>query len=111
MKILIDENLPKRIKSAFLGWDIYTIKDMEWQGKQNGELMKLMFENSFNVLFTFDKNMQYQQYFPKFCVTVFVLNASTNQYKSVEPLLSAVKIKLIEKLPYEAIIISPIDES
>ncbi len=108
MKILIDENLPKRIKEAFKEWEIYTIRDMQWQGKKNGELMTLMAENQFNVLLTFDKNMQYQQHFPKYGVTVFVLNASGNQYKFIAPLLPFVQEKLAEDLPFAAIIISPI---
>lgn len=106
MKILIDENLPKRIKAAFLDYDIYTIRELGWQGKQNGELMTLMYENRFNVLLTFDKNMQYQQYFPNYCVTVFVLKAVSNQYKYIEPLIPSVKTLLLDSLPYEAIVIS-----
>ena len=50
MKILIDENLPKRIKAAFEEYEIYTIRDMQWQGKKNGELMTSMSENQFTVL-------------------------------------------------------------
>lgn len=48
MKILIDENLPLKLKENF-GWnhEIYTIREMNWHGKQNGELLGLMILGGF----------------------------------------------------------------
>src|SRR5687768_1214055 len=66
MKLLLDENLPKRLKQDFPSHDVYTIRDMGWNGIKNGELMQLMLDHNFNALLTFDKNLQYQQNFRKF---------------------------------------------
>jgi predicted nuclease of predicted toxin-antitoxin system len=42
MKILLDENLPTKIKYNFGDpHDVSTIKDMGWLGKKNGELLGL----------------------------------------------------------------------
>ena len=60
MKLLLDENLPKRLKADYPNHEVYTVRDMNWNGKKNGELMQLMLENSFDALITFDKNLQYQ---------------------------------------------------
>jgi predicted nuclease of predicted toxin-antitoxin system len=57
MKLLLDENLPKRLKSDFPNHQIFTVRDMGWNGKKNGELMKLLIENNFDALITFDKNL------------------------------------------------------
>lgn len=43
MKLLLDENLPKKLKMDFLDFEIYTVSDMKWNSKKNGELLKLMF--------------------------------------------------------------------
>ena len=80
MKLLLDENLPKRLKQDFPEHEIYTVRDLGWNGKTNGELLKLMIENNFDVLMTFDKNMRYQQNFSKYSIPVFVLNAEDNSY-------------------------------
>ena len=56
MKLLIDENLPKRLKNDFPDHEIYTVSDKGWNSKKNGELLKLMVEEGFNALLTFDKN-------------------------------------------------------
>lgn len=37
MKILLDENLPKKLKKDFPEHEIYTVKDKSWVGEKNGE--------------------------------------------------------------------------
>ena len=66
MRLLLDENLPKRLKQDFPEHEVYTVADKQWNGKKNGELLKLMLENDFAALLTFDKNLQHQQNFEKF---------------------------------------------
>jgi hypothetical protein len=72
MLLLLDENLPKRLKLDFPEHEIYTVRDKEWNGIKNGELLKLLIENNFDSLLTFDKNLQHQQNFVKYTIAVFV---------------------------------------
>jgi hypothetical protein len=39
-----------------------------------------MLVNGFHALLTFDKNLQFQQNFEKYTITVFVLTAKNNTY-------------------------------
>ena len=80
MKLLLDENLPKKLKLDFISHDVFTVREMNWQGIKNGELLKLMVNDKFDALLTFDKNLQYQQNFSKYTLTVFVLQAHINTY-------------------------------
>ena len=80
MRLLLDENLPKRLKSDFPTHDIYTVWEMHWNGIKDGELLKLMLAEGFHALLTFDKNLQHQQNLDKYTLTVFVLNAPINTY-------------------------------
>jgi hypothetical protein len=86
MKLLLDENLPKKLKLDFPEHEIYTVSDKGWNGIQNGKLLKLLIEESFDALITFDKNLQYQQNFKKYTVNVFVLTASINTYPELTKL-------------------------
>ena len=45
MKLLLDENLPKRLKLDFHEHEIYSVRDKNWNGIKNGELLKLLTEN------------------------------------------------------------------
>jgi hypothetical protein len=107
MRLLLDENLPKRLKSDFPEHEIYTVRDKEWNGISNGELLKLMVENKFDALLTFDKNLQHQQNFARYTITVFVLSANINSYEALTKLTPKIKSYLDNPpLPIGAIVIA-----
>ena len=103
MKLLLDENLPKRLKKHFPDHDIYTVADCGWQGKKNGELLALMLQEDFHSLITFDKNLQYQQNFKKYTIPVFVLNAKDNTYLTLQVLMPQIHLLLEQELSPGAI--------
>ena len=106
MKLLLDENLPKRLKPDFPEHEMYTVRDKGWNGIKNGELMKLLIENNFDALLTFDKNLQHQQNFAKYTITVFVLSAPINSYEELTKLTPQIKSHLAkETLPVGAVVI------
>lgn len=80
MKLLLDENLPKKLKVDLNMHESYTVRDMGWNGKRNGELIKLMLENGFDCLITFDKNLQYQQNLSKYPIKIVVFHTKSNSY-------------------------------
>jgi len=90
MKLLLDENLPKRLKQDLEEHEVYTVRDKGWAGFSNGDLLKLMLNDGVSVLLTFDKNLQHQQNFQKYPVTVIVLTATSNQYKYLKPLAPSI---------------------
>ncbi len=106
MKLLLDENLPKRLKSDFPNHQIFTVRDMGWNGKKNGELMKLLIENDFDALITFDKNLQFQQNFEKYQVPVIVLNAPENTYFTLQLLSPKVNELLENNLSKGVVVVS-----
>lgn len=61
MRILLDENIPRQLKSDFRDFEIFTVRDKGWEGVKNGVLLSLMLENNFDALITFDKNLQHQK--------------------------------------------------
>jgi len=105
MLLLLDENLPKKLKLDFVEHEIYTTSDKGWNGIKNGELLKLLIEHQFSALLTFDKNLQHQQNFKKYTITVFVLSASINSYDELTKLTPKIKYFLAK----EALPIGPIE--
>lgn len=80
MLLLLDENLPKKLKHDFEGHQVFTIKERGWNGLKNGVLLQKLLENNFHGLITFDKNLQHQQNFKAYPIAVFVLSARINTY-------------------------------
>ena len=106
MKMLLDENLPHPLIKELPGHEVYTSSKMGWLGYKNGTLIKLMLEYHFDALITFDKNLQFQQNFSKYPLTIFVLVAEKNTYDKLKPLMVKLQHRLKEELIKGAIIIS-----
>ncbi|HLM03188.1 MAG TPA: DUF5615 family PIN-like protein [Pyrinomonadaceae bacterium] len=103
MKLLLDENLPKRLRNDFLEHEIYTVRDKGWNSRKNGELLQLMLAENFNVLLTFDRNLEHQQNFDKYPISVFVLIAENNTYPVLRGLVESIKSELEKPLSKGAI--------
>ncbi len=89
MKILLDENIPKRFRvQGRTGIaEVKTINEMSWKGKTNGELLRLLTSNGFDVLITLDKSLYQQQNLINFSVTVILLRVKTDKYEDIQPVL------------------------
>ena len=83
MKILLDESLPKRLKKDFREYRVKTVPEVGWQGKKNGELMKLM-AGGFDVFITADQNLQYQLNLRNTLIPVIILAGTTNRYEDLK---------------------------
>ena len=73
-KVLLDENLPVRIKYRLQdACEIYTVSDKGWNALENGDLIEAMEQNSFDYLVTSDKNLQYQQNLAKYSIGAYCI--------------------------------------
>ena len=107
MRLLLDENLPKKLKTDFPEHEIFTVRDKGWQSFTNGKLLELMLADNFQVLLTFDKNLQHLQNFLKYLIAVFVLNAPINSYDQLRLLVPKIrKVLETEPLCFGPIVIS-----
>ncbi len=101
MKILLDENLDVRLKKGFETiHEAFTMRDMKWLGKKNGDLFGLMVIYGFDVLITLDRNLQYQRNVNQFPLSIVVLKSFSNTYATFYPLIQALPLRL-EKTPLE----------
>jgi predicted nuclease of predicted toxin-antitoxin system len=91
MKILLDESLPRKLRSDFDSeHEVWTVRDKGWLGKKNGELLKLMIADNFELFITVDKNLPYQQNLERLPLTIFVLNAKDNRRSTLQKLIPLV---------------------
>ena len=97
MKLLLDENLPEKLKYRFSkNFVVVTVNEMKWNAKKNGELMNLLRDNDFQALITSDKNLEYQQNIEKYGTKVVVLNAKDNRYETVLPFVEKIEGELLK---------------
>lgn len=88
MKILLDESLPRKLRYDFgPEHEIWSVRDKGWLGKKNGELLRLMAEEKFEMFVTVDRNLPYQQNVQRLPVIIFVLCAFNNRRETLKKLI------------------------
>jgi hypothetical protein len=61
LKVLFDEDVPRKLERSLPRHEIQTVVSMQWGGIKNGALLKLIEREGFDVFLTGDKNMGNQQ--------------------------------------------------
>jgi hypothetical protein len=86
MKILIDENLPRKLAAHLEGHECRAVVECGWSLKKNGELLALA-DPLFDFLLTLDKNLPYQQTLGSVRIAVLIIHAYSNRIPDLLPLL------------------------
>jgi hypothetical protein len=90
MRLLLDECVPRPLLRDLSGHDVHHVVDMGWSSKRNGELLQLMLAERFDVLFTVDRNLPFQQNLRASGIAVVITVARTNRVKELRPLMPKV---------------------
>lgn len=107
MKILLDENIDIRFKHIFPSdYQVYTVRDMEWNGIKNGELIRRLYQHKFDCLIIVDKNLPYQQNPDTLPCLIIVLDVFRNTLKHLTALMPAVLTSLEAIREKKVIVIS-----
>jgi hypothetical protein len=92
--LLLDENLPHKLRTLISGHDCFTASYMSWSGVQNGELLQLASANHFDAFISTDRGLEYEQNQAALPLSVVVLVADDNKLQTLEALVP----RLLEKL-------------
>ena len=97
MRLLLDECVPRRLKGDLVGHDVWTVAEMGWSSKRNGELLKLMLAERFGALLTVDQNLEFQQNVRQSGIALVVVASPTNRFKELRPLVPQM-LKALKKI-------------
>jgi predicted nuclease of predicted toxin-antitoxin system len=90
MRLLLDECVPRKLRSDLEGHDVRTVQEMGWAGKKNGELVRLA-ADSFDVLITVDRNFILQQNLQGRQIALILIEARSNRVVHLRPLMPEVR--------------------
>ena len=57
MRVLLDENLTRRLRRRLTGHSVATVAYQGWRGVRNGTLLDLAERNGFDIFLTADQNL------------------------------------------------------
>ncbi len=101
IRVLLDENLPRKLKWSLDGQiasEALTVPERGWGGIKNGHLLRLA-EAEFDVLLTMDRGIEYQQNLSGIDLCLVVLSAVSNDIDDLVPLGPAINAALHEAAP------------
>ncbi|MBA3484479.1 MAG: DUF5615 family PIN-like protein [Pirellulales bacterium] len=99
MKIVLDENLPHRLRHEIVGHEVVTIAYLGWSGVENGELLRRAAAAGFDALVTNDRGLEFEQNLLALPLSVIVVLAPTNTMDALRPLLPHLHDALVRLAP------------
>src|SRR5215208_6584111 len=103
MRLLLDENLDRRLKHFFSEeHEVVTIRERSWGSKENGELIEAA-QREFDALITMDQGIPHQHNLRDLDLAIVLLEAPGNRLVDLVPLVEGVKAVLSEARPGEVL--------
>jgi hypothetical protein len=103
MKVLLDECIPRKLKYSFSDHECQTVPEAGLAGQKNGILLTLAEESGFDLFFTMDKGLQYQQNLAGRRISILILHAASNRLEDLLPHLEACRSLMHSIQPGEII--------
>ena len=100
MRVLLDENLPRKLKWRIEATEALTVPERGWSGTGNGELVRRAAEE-FDVFLTMDRGLEYQQNLSGVQLSIVLLSAPSNDYDDLLPLVPEINEALQRVEPGE----------
>src|SRR5688572_20172548 len=89
MRILLDEDLPRRLAVMLVGHEVSTVQRSGWAGIKNGKLLALA-TREFDVFVTMDGNLEFQQNLATLPIAELVVEAASNRMEHLIPLVPGI---------------------
>lgn len=97
MRILLDEDLPRRLGALLVGHESATVQKSGWSGIKNGRLLALA-GTKFDVFLTMDGGLEFQQNLSTLPVAILIVEALSNRMEHLEPLVPEI-LKELNHVP------------
>ena len=89
MRILLDEDLPRRLGALLVGHEVSTVQRSGWSGIKNGKLLVLA-ASRFDVFLTMDGNLEFEQNLATLPIAVLVVVAVSNRIEHLVLLVPSI---------------------
>jgi predicted nuclease of predicted toxin-antitoxin system len=87
MRILLDEDVPRRLGALLTGHEVETVPRNGWSDVKNGKLLALA-ATKFDVFLTMDQNIEFQQNLANLPIAILVVEAHSNRMEHLQPLVA-----------------------
>jgi len=90
MKLLLDENLPHKLRTCLPGHEVFTAAHKGWAGLRNGDLLARAAAEDFDGVLTLDTGIEYEQNLSQLPCSVVLIGARSNAFEHIQPKLDRI---------------------
>lgn len=90
-RLLLDEQLPRRLARDFVGHECQSVQALRWSGISDEALLQRAQQSGFEVFITMDTNLPFQQAIDHLSLGILLLRARTNRYPDLAPHLADIE--------------------
>lgn len=101
MRVLLDEQLPRRLAGELVGHEVSTVQNEGWSGVFNGELLARAADRGFEVFLTKDQNLEFQQNISQARLGIVVISAPRHAIEVLRPLIPSTLEAILAVRPGE----------
>jgi len=101
-RVLLDENLPRKLRRELAAFTVRTVQEEGWTSFRNGELLSRA-QNSFEVLLTADRRLEFQQNISRFDIGVVVIVTMNLRFRTILTAIEKIRSALEESRAGEVI--------
>ena len=99
MRVLLDENVPRKLARAFApSYDVTTVQQHGWSGVLNGELLRRA-DAEFEAFVTLDRGIEYQQDLTDLSIRIVIVRTFSNKLDDLLPLVPSIQAALERLAP------------
>jgi hypothetical protein len=85
MRVLLDECVPRNLKSRLIGRECRTVPEEGLAGSKNGELLSRAEKAGFDVFLTLDRGIEFQQNLQSRRIAVLVVRVGSSRLADLLP--------------------------
>ena len=94
MKVLIDECLPRQLKSYLSEFEVFTVSELGWESFKNGTLLKHAIDSHYDIFLTADKKLKYEQNMKLLNISIVIFDVYRNKIENILPMLDRFKSEI-----------------
>ena len=103
MRVLLDECVPRKLKSSLTGHECRTVPEEGLAGKRNGELLALAEKAGFDVFLSVDRGIEFQQNLQSRRIAVLLVRAQSSRLADLLPHVPEILRRLERLCPGEVV--------
>jgi hypothetical protein len=103
-RVLLDENLPRKLRRELPECEVQTVQEEGWGSFKNGQLLGRA-QTNFDVLLSCDSNLRHQQNPKRFEIGIVAVETVSLRFRDIMRAIDEIRAAVARVMPGELIVV------